>query len=430
MVLSGANVALTVLVDAARRAARAGRADEAARAWEQVRAAQPDHPEASFFFGQRALLQGDARGALPWLQRAALSAPKDALIPLSLANAHRILGDNEGEMAAFEAALKADPYCYPALLGKGALLEKTGFRRQAARAFGDALKIAPAEERLSADLRALVTRARASVAENTAALDAFLESKLGDLRKAHADARLDRFDECKDAMTGRKRIYVQQPVMLHYPRLPAIQFYDEAGFPWLRDLEAATDVIESELSALLTEGAQGIRPYMNHPDGVPLNDAAALNRSPDWSAYFLWDDGLRMDDHCKRCPKTTALVESLPLAKVPGFAPAVFFSILTARAHIPPHTGVTNTRLITHLGLIVPDGCVFRVGNDTREWRRGKAWIFDDTIEHEAKNNSDRLRALLIFDVWNPYLSEAERELVCALLAAQREYYGGDVRRT
>jgi aspartyl/asparaginyl beta-hydroxylase (cupin superfamily) len=52
--------------------------------------------------------------------------------------------------------------------------------------------------------------------------------------------------------------------------------------------------------------------------------------------------------------------------------------------------------------------------------------VFDDTIEHDARNDSDQLRAILIFDTWNPYLSVAERELVCALLAAQREYYKGD----
>jgi aspartyl/asparaginyl beta-hydroxylase (cupin superfamily) len=102
---------------------------------------------------------------------------------------------------------------------------------------------------------------------------------------------------------------------------------------------------------------------------------------------------------------------------------------LTPGARIPPHTGVTNTRLIVHLGIAVPDRCSFRVGNDTREWRRGKAWVFDDTIEHEARNDSDRTRVVLIFDIWNPYLSAAERDLVCALLAAQREYYANDTSR-
>jgi aspartyl/asparaginyl beta-hydroxylase (cupin superfamily) len=364
--------------------------------------------------------------AAQWFERAARSAPRDALIPLGLANAHRMLGDRAGEMAALDAALKADPYCYPALLGKGALLERLGHKRHAARVFADALKITPAEERLSPDLRALVQRARASAVENAEELDGFIEGKLGNLRRLHDGVRLDRFDACKDAMTGRKKIYTQQPVMLHFPQLPAIQFYDDDQFPWLKDLEAATGTITRELTALLDASAPGFRPYMNHPDGVPLNESAALNRSPDWSAYFFWDDGRRVDANCDRCPQTAAVLETMPLANVPGFAPAAFFSSLTPGARIPPHTGVTNTRLIAHLGLIVPEGCAFRVGNDTRDWRCGKAWVFDDTIEHEARNASAQTRIILIFDVWNPFLSQAERELVCALLAAQREYYAAD----
>lgn len=424
----GTNNSINALVETARRAARAGRLDEAARAWEQVRLAAPDHTEALFFFGQRALAQGDAPAAVQWLSRATQLAPKEALIPLALANAQRALGDNHAEMAALEAALKADPYCYPALLAKAALLEKTGLKRNAARIYADALKITPAaEDRLAPDLRALVQRARAAVDENAGALDAFIESKIGPVRRTHRDARFDRFDESKDALTGRKKIYTQQPVMLHFPRLPAIQFYDEAEFPWLADLEAGTDAVAAELDGVLNNRFGDFRPYLNHPDGVPLNETATLNRSADWSAYFLWDDGARVDDHCRQCPETAALLARLPLAAVPGFAPAAFFSTLKPRARIPQHTGVTNIRLIVHLGLIVPGGATFRVGNEWRDWRRGKAWIFDDTIEHEARNDSDELRAILIFDIWNPYLSTAERELACALLAAQREYYRGDV---
>jgi hypothetical protein len=47
------------------------------------------------------------------------------------------------------------------------------------------------------------------------------------------------------------------------------------------------------------------------------------------------------------------------------------------------------------LPLIVPPGCFFRVGNEVREWREGALFIFDDTIEHEAWNDSkeDRVGA-------------------------------------
>jgi len=101
------------------------------------------------------------------------------------------------------------------------------------------------------------------------------------------------------------------------------------------------------------------------------------------------------------------------------------FSILRPRTRIPPHTGVANTRLVLHLPLIVPEECGFRVGGETRQWREGEAWVFDDTIEHEAWNNSDKPRAVLICDVWSPRISGEERELIGRLLAALDRLSGG-----
>jgi aspartyl/asparaginyl beta-hydroxylase (cupin superfamily) len=154
------------------------------------------------------------------------------------------------------------------------------------------------------------------------------------------------------------------------------------------------------------------------PPGTPRNIWTELNNSAAWSALHLWKDGERIEAACARAPKTAEIIERLPLAGVPGRAPNVFFSILEAGKHIPPHTGVTNTRTIIHLPLIVPPGCAFRVGGETREWVEGEAFAFDDTIEHEAWNKSDQDRAILILDCWNPHLSEHERAMICRLFAA------------
>jgi aspartyl/asparaginyl beta-hydroxylase (cupin superfamily) len=107
-----------------------------------------------------------------------------------------------------------------------------------------------------------------------------------------------------------------------------------------------------------------------------------------------------------------------------GTAPTAVFSLREPKTRIPPHTGVNNARLIAHLPLIVPSGCGFRVGAETRHWEPGKAFVFDDTIEHEAWNDSDQLRVVLILDLRNPYLAPAEREMVTALSAGVGEFYG------
>jgi aspartyl/asparaginyl beta-hydroxylase (cupin superfamily) len=102
------------------------------------------------------------------------------------------------------------------------------------------------------------------------------------------------------------------------------------------------------------------------------------------------------------------------------------FSQLRPHTRIPPHTGVANTRLVMHLPLILPPACGFRVGSETRDWKIGEAWVFDDTIEHEAWNDSDEIRIILIFDIWNPLLSATERDLVRAMTVGIGQYAGQD----
>jgi aspartyl/asparaginyl beta-hydroxylase (cupin superfamily) len=100
------------------------------------------------------------------------------------------------------------------------------------------------------------------------------------------------------------------------------------------------------------------------------------------------------------------------------------FSLLRPKTRIPAHNGVTNSRLVTHLPLIIPEGCRFRVGNDIRQWVPGKAWVFDDTIEHEAWNDSERLRVVLIFDIWHPDLTPPERAMITAMMAGMNTFVG------
>ena len=125
------------------------------------------------------------------------------------------------------------------------------------------------------------------------------------------------------------------------------------------------------------------------------------------------------------CPQTAALLDELPLADQPGYAPTAMFSALEAHTRIPPHTGSTNVRLLCHLPLILPGPAFFRVGAETRAWEIGQGWVFDDTIEHEAWNDADELRVILIFDLWNPFIEEGEKPLINALLAARQGFYAG-----
>jgi aspartate beta-hydroxylase len=235
---------------------------------------------------------------------------------------------------------------------------------------------------------------------------------------------LRRADHCLDLMTGRRARYNPEPTFMYFPELPAVEFFERSDFPWLDAVEAATEEIRSDLTTILVADRAGLEPYIAYPDGVPLDQWRELNKSRRWSAYFLSNQGIEQPSHIARCPLTMRAMKGVPLCDVTARAPTIFFSILDASTTIPPHSGVTNTRLTVHLPLIVPPDCGFRVGSETREWVPGKAWVFDDTIEHEAWNRSDVPRAILIFDIWNPLLSAAERDVVRAATELVGTYYG------
>jgi aspartyl/asparaginyl beta-hydroxylase (cupin superfamily) len=410
----------------ARDLTRAGRAAEAAAVWQRILAADPNHTEALVALATQALARKDAQPALAMLQHAATTATRDPMVQLYMAIALRQLGRPDEEMAAVTRALAIDPYFYPALLHKGMLLERLGKRRQAARVFRDVLKIMPPAEQASPAFRQAINHAETSVQENRRSLEQHLDTVLADLRRHHAGARLDRFEETVQVLIGNKKRYSPDPVMLYFARLPPLQFYDDALFPWLPRLEAATEEIRKECEAVLNEQRAEFDPYVQYPPGAPVNQWQELNYSPRWTTYFLWKNGQRVDAHCKRCPRTSAIVESLPIARTRNLSPNVLFSALEAHTTIPPHTGDTNARLVVHLPLILPPKCTFRVGNDTREWKYGKAWVFDDSVEHEARNDSDQLRVQLMFDVWNPFLTEAEQDLVEGLLNGVQSYYAAE----
>ncbi len=386
-----------------------------------------DHEKAAQPLIQAALAtlqRGDAKGALAMLVEAEKHHSASVGVKLNLALARRTLADYPGALRALDAALAIDPYLFLALLSKGAVLEQMNQPRRAAEIYRNALRIAPPVDKTPPSLVAPIRRARELVNEQAEALQAHLHKQLGGLLAEHADEPLTRFKECLEVLAGTKRIYSAQPIQLQMPQLPAIPFFDREYFPWLPRLEAATDTIRGELQALIDAGMQGFEPYIRYAPGTPVNQFGPLNHSRLWSSLWLWKDGEAQSEPIARCPETAAVLAELPMADQPEFAPTALFSALAPHTRIPPHTGSTNTRLLVHLPLVLPGPAGFRVGNEVREWRIGEAWVFDDTIEHEAWNDSDETRVILIFDIWNPLLSPAERELVSALLLEHRQWLG------
>ena len=409
------------LIEAADRAQANGRSEDAAAFIAEACALAPADPQVLNALGLRALRANDPASARPLLEQAVAREPREPVLWLNLAQCRRLEGDAAGELAALDQALALQPRYYPALLQKAMCVERLGKPKQAAHLYNFFLHCLPPSGQQPQSLKPAIERAERIVSADRAALGRLIELRLGEANRHNTSAR---FDHCIDVLLGRRRVYTPQPTLLHFPKLPAIEFFDRADFPWLDALEAGTDAMREELLALLADPASEsqIVPYVDYSNDKPLDQWRPLNRSKQWSAYYLLKDSVQVGSHLARCPRTAALLEAAPLADVPGHAPTAFFSMLQPRTRIPPHTGVTNARLVCHVPLVIPPGCGFRVGSETRQWELGKAWVFDDTIEHEAWNESDEPRYILIIDLWNPYLTEAERVWVRAATAAIAEY--------
>ena len=178
------------------------------------------------------------------------------------------------------------------------------------------------------------------------------------------------------------------------------------------------------MERVLAEDAAAFTPYIAYRPGDPVNQWSELNHSTRWSTFALWRGGEPVAENLARCPVTAEALSAVGMADIGGLCPNAMFSVLAPRTRIPPHTGETNARLVVHLPLVVPEGCRYRVGYDHRQWRVGETLVFDDTIEHEAINDSDAVRVVLIFDVWNPLLAPAEVAMARAMSAATRAFYG------
>jgi aspartyl/asparaginyl beta-hydroxylase (cupin superfamily) len=363
--------------------------------------------------GLEALRQGRAPEARNRFEAATRTAPANAKLGLLLAIACRAHKDEAAEEAALDRLLEIEPQAVRGLIMKGDCRVKAGEERVAVLLYRNALRIAEGQSLPPADVAEL-RRAEEIVRKLDARHSARLEESLS-AQGMTPENRSARFQHSLDIMAGRKQVYYQAPTGYYFPELAHTQYFDTAQFDWAPALEAATDAIRGELRAVLAGGLEGFRPYIqseaNQPRQHPLLD------KKDWSALFLCENGKRFEEAIARCPKTWEAVQAAPQLWIERSSPTAMFSLLRPGTRIPAHSGVQNTRLTCHLPLIVPPGCGFRVGNEAREWVEGKLLVFDDTIEHEAWNDGNEDRVVLIFDIGRPDMSEREHAEVAALFS-------------
>ncbi|HTU10736.1 MAG TPA: aspartyl/asparaginyl beta-hydroxylase domain-containing protein [Allosphingosinicella sp.] len=366
--------------------------------------------------GAEALRGGNNAAARRNFEQLAGSGRANAQIWLLLAHSCAALGDHPAAERAADEVLRRDGNNLRALIMKGDARQAGDDERGAVSFYQKALRLAAQLAEVPADLRGELARAEQATQAFAGQSRRRLETYLTGAGLA-VDAQSARFRESIAILLEEKQVYFQQPSAYYFPGLPQRQYYEREEFDWAPAVEAATGDMLAELQAALAQDAP-FQPYLRSREDRPSYDFHGLLDNPAWSTLYLWENGGPVAANVARFPKTFAAMQQVPLPHITTRAPSILFSLLQPLARIEAHNGMINTRLICHLPLIVPPGCGFRVGNETREWEVGKLLVFDDTIEHEAWNDSGEDRVVLIFDVWRPELSADERRAVTAIFEA------------
>ena len=352
-------------------------------------------------------------------QRAVELGLDDTTVWGVIALANRDLADYENAQLAADRAIARDPRNARAYIVKADVFYAQENMKAAAAFYRQALIINPLHPDMVQEIRVEFLRAQTRVQELQ---QAFADHMMREVQPLLDEAQsTPRMQAAVDLLLGKRKQYYPQPRHIMYPGLPIYEFHPRDSFPWLQTLEEQTEAILEELKGLISGGST-FNAYLESSTDRPAFDSHGMADNDDWGALYLWRNGEPVPENQALCPVTTAAMNALPLVFSGQRCPNILFSRLRPGAKIPPHNGMINTRLIGHLPLIIPENCGFRVGNTTRSWNVGEAFLFDDTIEHEAWNDSNEDRFVLIFEVWRPELTEAEQTLATRMLTAVDSY--------
>lgn len=366
---------------------------------------------------RQAMAQRDAPRAAAILRELATSGPPAGFPWLELATAELVLGRGDAAEAAIDRQLEAAIRDVSALLMKGRLREQAGDARAASSFYRAAEAQIAFDGHCPPDMAPLRAHAQAYLASSEQDFTAHL---LGSL-----DGTLSpTMREAVELLTGQRQLYLQEPKVFYYPGLPQRRFWEVDEFPWLQDMLALVPQMQAELAAVIESGDAGFDPYVRHDPNRPAPANHLLGKA-DWSAFHFWRDGAVVAENAARCPATMAALEHAPLPVIPGRSPNAHWSSLLPGTHIKPHSGMLNTRLICHIPILTAPDCWLRVGSETRTWEPGVPLVFDDSIEHEAKNDGPQRRVVLLFEIWRPEIAQEDRAAITRLFQAIGSYSSG-----
>lgn len=415
------------LREQARAAQREGAPGVAERLHRQIVADWPDALESWDFLCVAAAERGDFAVSAEALRHYLDVEDCSASAWRSLGIAEMQERNWQEALAAFQETLKLEPDVRVNLIYVGGAAIRAGQQTLAADCLSLALQGIPAEEVVKGGVDTEPVLA-GILDEAIQFLEGYLAGLVSDGNELSGklEGACWRFHETASPDWNDDR---QRPDRFFMSAIPPKPWYDLKELPWGEKLEAAYSDIRDEVRTALSQ--EDASPYIaGHT--LEAQHWSSLADNDDWTAVHLYSGGCPNVRQAAKFPKTLAALDGLPLCRKDGSPIEVFFSLLAPGGHIVPHHGTSNARLTVHLPILVPKQkgvATLNVGGIARDVEPGKLMTFDDSFQHEARNDGDSLRVNLIFEVWNPALSQAEIKAVEAMHDRFNRWFMGRGRR-
>jgi aspartate beta-hydroxylase len=390
----------------------------------------PECVEAGVLLARFAMERGDAMRAANLMERVRMQEPNEPQLAVNLALAYAHSNRPAAARNLLEQTIATSPDFHQAWLILGQLKNATGDTAGSNKALFQAVRRAQDKGLwLSEDTtppHLLKTVLDAMERLRTWRRELFM----GAFDALRIQFGADELKRVERALTGYLREWDatpadarQRPKFLYFPDIPSTPYLDIKLLPWAPKLIEAYPAIRAEAAQLISEKLP-LPGFLTFKEGDRVEDYLTGSNAA-WDAFFFYRHGKRFDDNHLRCPNTSRLLESIELCRIRDQAPEICFSVLAAGSHIVAHYGVTNARAVVHLPLIVPPDCALNiVDGPTHHWKEGEPMMFDDTFQHEAWNRSNQTRVILLMDVWNPHLSEVEKQAMKLLVESISDFEG------
>lgn len=195
-------------------------------------------------------------------------------------------------------------------------------------------------------------------------------------------------------------------------------------FPEAQEIFKKRHIIKKELIDILKSDKWGIwsSDYKTTPIFTKMTDEEIIARIekyqgkinstdvPSWRLFSLILNKKELPNS-ELCPETVKLLKNSS-NKILNAG----FSVLEPGCYIGEHQDFNNTFFRLHIPLLIPNKneqinesfvskeeadklCVLQVENDYKVWKENEYFIFDDTCLHNAWNNTDDIRIVLLVDL-------------------------------